>query len=152
MKVANMKTWIAMYGLIWLAFFEIILAMFLPVDYTINMAVHVPLAIAVLAFAFYIQREIRRTPCPERIKRITRTTWSLAIFQAILGVALMVGTSLSWGGLYATVISFLHVGNALAIITQASSSATSFDMWEEKEFQNMQPSEPGVPRSGESIR
>jgi len=25
--------------------------------------------------------------------------------------------------------------NALAIITQASSSATAFDMWEEKEFQ-----------------
>jgi len=28
----------------------------------------------------------------------------------------------------------LHVGNALAIITQASSSATAYDMWEEKEF------------------
>jgi hypothetical protein len=31
-------------------------------------------------------------------------------------------------------INFLHVAVALAIITQAASSATAFDMWEEKEF------------------
>jgi hypothetical protein len=31
-------------------------------------------------------------------------------------------------------LKFFHVAIALAIITQASSSATSYDMWEEKEF------------------
>jgi hypothetical protein len=72
---------------------------------------------------------------PDRIKRITRTTWYLAIFQGVLGIALALGIMLSWGSLYASVVSFVHVVNALAIITQASSSATAFDMWEEKEFQ-----------------
>ena len=129
-----MQTWSAMYGIIWLAFFEIVLVLFLPFDYIINLAIHVVIAVGLLGFAFYIYRNVRLTSCPDRIKRITKTTWNLSIFQSVLGVALALGIALSWGGLYSSVISFLHVGNALAIISQASSSATAFDMWEEKEF------------------
>jgi large-conductance mechanosensitive channel len=126
-----------MYGIIWIAFFEVLTALFLHLGNIIDDSVHVILGLALLGFAFYIYRHVRQTPCPERIKLITRTTWFLSIFQAVLGVALLVGTALSWGDIYAGVISFLHVGTALAIITQASSSATAFDMWEEKEFETV---------------
>ena len=133
-----MKTWAAMYGIIWLAFLEIMLVLFLPFAYAINVAIHVVIGGAILGFAFFIYRNVRRTSCPDRIKRITRATWNLCILQAALGVALVLGIVLSWGSLYATVLSFLHVGNALAIITQASSSAMAFDMWEEKEYTETQ--------------
>ena len=129
-----MKTWAAMYGIIWLAFLEIMLVLFLPFGYTIDVAIHIIIAVAMLGLAFFIYRNVRVTPCPDRIKRITKTTWNLSLLQAVLGLALLLGAALQWGSLYATVVSFLHVGNALAIITQASSSATAFDMWEEKEF------------------
>jgi hypothetical protein len=62
------------------------------------------------------------------------TTFALAIFQGVLGLALATGIYLSWGTTYSEVISFLHVVTSIAIITQASSSATAYDMWEEKEF------------------
>lgn len=129
-----MKTWVEMYLIIWLAFLEIMLVMFLPVSYTINMIIHSILGVAILYFAYEIYHRVHLTSCPDRIKRITRVTWSLAVIQAILGIVLAIGIALSWGSLFSTVLAFLHVGNALAIITQASSSATAYDMWEEKEF------------------
>lgn len=130
----GLKTWAAMYGLIWLAFFEIILVLFPAFDSTIVLVLHSVLGVGILALAFYIQRAVRGTSCPDRIKRITRTTFGLAVFQGALGIALAAGMMLSWGVFYAAVVNFLHVANAIAIITQASSSATAFDMWEEKEF------------------
>lgn len=129
-----------MYGLIWLAFIEILVVLFPAFDYSVNIVLHGVLGVGILASSFYIQRAVRRTSCPDRIKRITKTTFSLAIFQGVLGLALAVGLALSWGSLYSTVINFLHVANAIAIITQASSSATAFDMWEEKEFDVPAPS------------
>ena len=86
-----MQTWSAMYGIIWLAYFEIILALFLPFDYIINLAIHAVIAVGLLGFAFYIYRNVRLTSCPDRIKRITRTTWNLSKFQAVLGVVSCVG-------------------------------------------------------------
>jgi hypothetical protein len=127
-----------MYGLIWLAFFEIIFVLFSPLGFAIDLPVHALLGVGILALAFYAQRKVKQSACPDRIKRITKTTWVLAIFQGVLGVALAAGVVLSLGSTYSTVIAFLHVVNALAIITQASSSATAFDMWEEKEFQTVQ--------------
>jgi hypothetical protein len=58
-----------------------------------------------------------------------------ALPSRLRGVALAAGDSLSWGPIYIGVVGFLHVATALAIITQASSSATAYDMWEEREFQ-----------------
>jgi len=130
-----MRTWVAMYTVIWLAFFEILLVLFPAFGYTANITLHGILGIGILAFAFYIQRAVRATSCPARIKRIAVTTFALAIFQGLLGLALAAGIQLSWGSTYTNVMSFLHVGTSIAIITQASSSATAFDMWEEKEFQ-----------------
>ena len=125
----------AMYAIIWVAFFQILFILFSPLGDAVNLAVHVVIALAILGLAFTVYRGVGRTSCPDRIKRITKTTWYLALFQGVLGLALALGVMLSWGSVYTGVIGFLHVGNALAIITQASSSATAYDMWEEKEFQ-----------------
>jgi len=140
-----MDVWKSMYLIIWIAFLQIMFILFSPLDDMVNLAVHVAIALAVLSLAFVIYRGVGRTNCPDRIKRITRATWYLAIFQGVLGLALALGMALSWGSLYVSVVSFVHVANALAIITQVSSSATAYDMWEEKEFQG--PSAPiqGLP-------
>lgn len=124
-----------MYLIIWVAFFQILFILFSPLGDMVNLAVHVVIAIAVLGLAYTVYRGVGRTSCPDRIKRITKTTWYLAIFQGVLGIALALGVMFSWGSIYVELVSLLHVANALAIITQASSSATAYDMWEEKEFQ-----------------
>jgi len=124
-----------MYLVIWVAFFQIIFVLFSPLSDLLNLPVHVVVAIVILGLTFTIYRNISRTSCPDRIKRITKTTWYLAVFQGVLGIVLALGVVLSVGSAYVEVVSILHVGNALAIITQASSSATAYDMWEEKEFE-----------------
>lgn len=130
-----MRTWQLMYLIIWIAFFQIIFILFSPLTYSVNVVVHGLIGITILVLAFQVNRELSGSSCPDRIKRITKTTRNMAVLQGALGIALGVGYALSWGSLYEGVVSFLHVANALAIITQASSSATAFDMWEEKEFQ-----------------
>ena len=129
-----MKTWAAMYGLTWLVFLEIIVVLFPQFGYTVNIAIHASLGVAIPALAFLIYRGLRSTPCPERIKLISRTALTMAIVDGLLGLALLRWSPLSLGSSLTSVITFLHVGIALAVITQASSSATAFDMWEEKEF------------------
>jgi len=130
-----MEIWKNMYLVIWVAFLQILFILFSPLGDTLNLPIHVVIAILILGLAFTIYRNVSRTSCPGRIKRITRTTWYLAIFQGVLGIVLALGVALSFGSIYVGVVSLLHVGNALAIITQASSSATAYDMWEEKEFE-----------------
>ena len=125
-----------MYTVIWLAFFEILLVLFPAFSYDVNITLHGILGVGILAFAYYIYRAVRATSCPARIKRIAATTFAFAIFQGVLGLALAAGIHFSWGSTYTDVISFFHVAISIAIITQASSSATAFDMWEEKEFQS----------------
>lgn len=130
-----MDNWKAMYAIIWVAFLQIMFILFSPLGEPVDLAVHVVVALAILGLAFAVYRGVGHTSCPPRIKRITKTTWYLAIFQGVLGLALAVGVMLSWGSAYVGAVSFVHVATALAIITQASSSATAYDMWEEKEFQ-----------------
>ncbi|MDG7008584.1 MAG: hypothetical protein JRN06_10135 [Nitrososphaerota archaeon] len=130
-----MDNWKAMYAIIWVAFFQIVFILFSPLGDAVDLVVHVVVAVAILGLAFAVYRGVRRTSCPSRIKRITKTTWYLAIFQGVLGLALAAGVMLSWGSTYFGAVGFMHVATALAIITQASSSATAYDMWEEKEFQ-----------------
>ena len=139
-----------MYLIIWVAFFQILFILFSPLSDELNLPVHVLIAIAILGLAFSIYRGVGRTSCPDRIKRITKTTWYLAIFQGVLGIALALGVTLSWGSTYVWVVILLHVANALAIITQASSSATAYDMWEEKEFQVPPDSSPNLHQTSSS--
>ncbi|HXY56186.1 MAG TPA: hypothetical protein VEH01_01100 [Nitrososphaerales archaeon] len=130
-----------MYLVIWVAFIQILFILVSPLSDALNLPVHVVIALVILGLTFTIYRNVSRTSCPDRIKRITRTTWYLAILQGALGVLLALGVVLSFGSVYIGVMSLLHVGNALAIITQASSSATAYDMWEENEFVSS-PSQP----------
>jgi len=129
-----MENWKNMYLVIWVAFFQILFILFSPLSDMLNLPVHVVIAVVILGLTYTIYRNASRTSCPDRIKRITKTTWYLAILQGVLGIVLVLGVVLSLGSIYVVVASILHVGNALAIITQASSSATAYDMWEEKEF------------------
>lgn len=56
------------------------------------------------------------------------------MFQSILGVPLFLNFRMDFGLPFAGVIETLHAIMALAIITQAASMATAYDMWEEHEF------------------
>ena len=137
-----MKTWSAMYALVWVAFLDILIGLFSPFGYPFDLPVHAVVGLAIIGLAFTIQRKVKSTDCPGRIKRITRVTWYLALLQVLLGAILVATTALAPGGLAVTVVVFVHAVNAIAIITQASSSATAFDMWEEKEFAPAQAASP----------
>ena len=128
-----MKTWAMMYGIIWAAFFQILVVLFPALGASVALGIHLVLGVIVLALAYLIYVRVRATSCPDRIKRITKATFGFAVFETFLGVALYEAQKGN-SGLLTDSISFLHVAVALAIITQASSSATAFDMWEEKEF------------------
>jgi cytochrome b561 len=130
-----LKTYAAMYGLIWLCLIQILFLYFSPFDDASTVAVHGTLGVLIFVLAFYISRKVQSTSCPDRIKRITRTTRNLALFQGLLGLALAGVVMMSLATIYASVIGLIHLANSLAIITQASSSATAYDMWEEREFQ-----------------
>jgi len=136
-----MQSWKSMYLIIWVSFLQILFILFSPFAEMVNLGVHVIIGLAVLVLAFVVYRAVRMTVCPDRIKRITKTTRNLAVLQGALGIALAIGIFSSLGSSYIGFVSFLHVGNALAIITQSSSSATAYDMWEEKEFQVPTPSQ-----------
>jgi hypothetical protein len=138
----RVKTWHVTYGLIWVAFLDILLGLFSPFGYPVIIPVHAVVGLLILGLAFNIKRRVGSSQCPDRIKRITRTTWYLAILQLVLGALLAGATSISLSGPIMTLIVLVHAANALAIVTQASSSATAFDMWEEKEFGPPAPAQP----------
>jgi len=94
---------------------------------------HFLVGLGVLILAWTNYAAIKRTQAPNRIIRISKTTAILAVVQILIGIlnyALMMGLSTSLG----TAVNILHLIVALAIISQASSTATAYDMWEEKEF------------------
>ncbi len=138
-----MKTWSVMYLLVWIAFFQIIIILFPVLDQMSTDYLHGVVGLIVVAVAMYAYSLVRKSSCPERIKRISKTTAILGVVQGVLGVILFAGIMFHFGSIFQDIILFLHVVNALAIITQAASSATAFDMWEEKEFLGEHP--PVVP-------
>ncbi len=136
-----MKTWSVLYGLIWAAFFQIFLIVFLlslsPTGtmYDATIGLHIVIGIIVIALAGISFRLVQKSGCPDRIKRISRVTMILAGFQGVLGIILYAVMHFYPSASTAIdVVLLLHVGTALAIISQSSSSATAYDMWEEKEF------------------
>jgi hypothetical protein len=95
---------------------------------------HTILGLVILGLAHYNNAQISKTEAPNRLKRIAKSTAMLATIQLILGVVLLFNLMLSIGIPMVWIIAFLHLVIALAIITQASSVATAYDMWEEKEI------------------
>ena len=128
-----MGLWKPLYAMVWLAFLQIVIII-LP-RFTIYLVdVHVALGLIILALAHYNSAQIKKTKAPTRLKRIAKSTAILATLQIILGVILYANLRLNVNVPLVSVIAFIHLVIALAIITQASSVATAYDMWEEKEY------------------
>ena len=123
-----------MYLLVWITFLQIIIIIFPVLGLTPTYYLHTFVGLILVGVAMASYSLVRKTACPDRIKRISKTTAILAVIQGILGILLLAGIMLHFGTVFQDIILFIHVVNALAIITQASSSATAFDMWEQKEF------------------
>jgi hypothetical protein len=91
---------------------------------------HFVVGLTVLGLAIVNCRGLGRTSAPARVKRISKVIPGMATFDGLLGIPLYL---LSEGTIrWAT--NLLHLIVAVAIIAQASSVATAYDMWEEKEF------------------
>ncbi len=129
--------WKQLYAMIWLAFLQIVIA-FLAIDFssfeTYLVNGHAFLGLVILGLAHYNNAQIKKTTAPDRLKRIVKSTAVLATLQIILGVIVFANVVLGMGIPFVDAISVLHLMVALAIITQASSVATAYDMWEEKEY------------------
>jgi heme A synthase len=128
-----MKIWRQLYLIVWLAFLQIIVIL-LPGFGTSLVDLHVLIGLAILALAHYDYAQLKRTEAPNRLKRIAKSTAILATFQIILGIILYANVRLNVSIPLVDIIVFVHLVIALAIITQASSVATAYDMWEEHEF------------------
>lgn len=122
--------------MVWLVFFQIIIIL-LPRFTFYLVDAHVVLGLVILGLAHFNNAQIRKTNAPERLKRIVKATAALATFQIILGVILYANLRLNVSVPLASIIVFLHLVTALAIITQAASAATGYDMWEERELTSL---------------
>jgi hypothetical protein len=126
--VNALKLWARLYLLIWLAFLQFFVTAFSEIFGVLYLHSVVGLAVLVLAIMNY--REIMKTSAPNRVKRISKAIPAMAGLNGVIGIPLYVFTegTISWA------ITVLHLAVALAMIAQASSTATAYDMWEEKEF------------------
>jgi hypothetical protein len=130
-----MELWKRLYGTIWLAFFCCVL---LPrwMGQYVGLPLHVLLGLALL---FITQGNVRRLSSltvPARLTRISKVTAGFALFQVISGIALAGIMHLTPNLPYASpVLRGVHAVIALAVLAQASSVATAYDMWEEREFE-----------------
>jgi hypothetical protein len=137
LRVDSMNIWKQLYAMVWLAFLQIVIiliTLYVPGFKTYLVYGHTFLGLVILGLAHYNSAQIKRTEAPSRLKRIVKSTAALATLQIILGVILFASVILAIGIPFIGVIAFFHIVTALAIITQASSVATAYDMWEEKEY------------------
>jgi len=129
-----MPLWKKLYATVWLAFFSCVLIprWIVPV---VGLPLHILVGLGMLWITQLNMRQLAVLRVPDRLKRISKVTAGFAIFQIICGLALGAATHF-WPGLpvVSTVLRGAHVVCALTILAQASSVATAYDMWEEKEF------------------
>lgn len=131
-----MSIWRQLYAMVWLAFLQIVLGVFeFPLELRQYLLyAHMTLGFVILGLAHYNNVQIKKTAAPGRLKRTAKATAMLATIQPILGLTLLTIFMMGLDTPFIGVIVFIHLGIALAIITQASSVATAYDMWEDKEF------------------
>jgi hypothetical protein len=129
-----MLLWKRLYNTVWLAFFSCILISRLLGSH-VGTPVHVILGLLLVIMTVSNARSLSALPVPERLKRISKVTAGFALFQMLNGLA-MGGIMHLYANLSGilSVLHGIHVICALAILAQASSVATAYDMWEEKEF------------------
>ena len=128
-----MKMWQQLYLIVWLAFLQIIIIL-LPRFGGDLVDLHAVLGLVILGLAHYDNSKLSKSTAPNRLKRIAKSTAILATVQIILGLILYANLRLNVNVPLVDLVTFLHLVVALAIITQASSVATAYDMWEEHEL------------------
>jgi hypothetical protein len=129
-----MLLWKKLYNTVWLAFF---LCVLIPrwLGSHIGLPLHLLLGLLMLVLTQSNVRSLTALPVPVRLQRISKATAGFAIFQLVCGMALGgVGHLAPNSPFIIQTLRVLHVVCALAILAQASSVATAYDMWEEKEF------------------
>lgn len=129
-----MPLWRKLYNTVWLAFFAcVLISRWLGPH--IGTSLHIILGVLLVIVTLANARSLAALAVPARLKRISKTTAGFAIFQLASGLVL--------GGIrhlapslpvLPSILHGVHVVCALAILAQASSVATAYDMWEEKEF------------------
>jgi hypothetical protein len=125
-----------LYATVWLAFFSCILIPRWMGPYA-GLPLHGLLGVVLLFLTCANARNLAVLPVPARLKRISKVTAGIAMFQLLMGLGLGIVTHLAPNLLFVfAAVRVAHVVCALAILAQASSVATAYDMWEEKEFQN----------------
>jgi hypothetical protein len=129
-----MRLWRRLYSTVWLAFFCCVLIPRWMGPY-VGLAVHLVLGLAMVFVTWTNTRRLQSLPVPDRLKRISKVTAGFAVFQLIAGIVLG-GAAHSVPGMriLSSVLRSMHVVSALAILSQTSSVATAYDIWEEKEF------------------
>ena len=128
-----MVIWKQLYAMVWLVFLQIVIIL-MPRFTLYLVDAHVILGLAILALAHYNNAQMKHTEAPNRLKRITKSTAILATFQIILGIVLYANLRMNVNVPLIEVIVVIHLVTALAIITQAASVATAYDMWENHEY------------------
>ena len=129
----KMRMWKQLYLIVWLTFLQIIIIL-IPFLWSGLVDLHAALVFVILGLAHYDYATLKRTDAPNRLKRIAKSTAALATFQVILGIILYSNLRLNVSIPLVQVVTFIHLVTALAIITQAASVATAYDMWEEHEY------------------
>ncbi len=129
-----MELWRKLYNTVWLAFFSCVLIPRWMGAYA-GFPVHAVLGILMLLVVSGNARKLGALSVPDRLKRISKVTAGLSFFQLVVGAAMGGIAHLAPQLPYAlSVLRGIHIVCALAILSQASSTATGYDMWEEKEF------------------
>jgi hypothetical protein len=130
-----MELWKKLYGTVWLAFFCCVLIPRWMGQY-VGLPLHVLLGLVLLLMTLGNVKRLSAMPVPVRLKRISKVTAGFAVFQVISGMALAGVMHLAPKLPYLSpALRGAHAVIALAILAQASSVATAYDMWEEKEFE-----------------
>jgi hypothetical protein len=149
-----MRLWGVLYLAIWVVLLEFLLAM-IPEGQSVLVYFHAALGFLIVLLAYYNRTALRQTTAPGRIKRIAAATFSLSIVLAVLGPLIFFNLGSGWPILFGLTfwngLVLLHVVTAFAVITQMASTATAYDMWEEKEFlKETQPGEVPPPPTAAS--
>lgn len=132
-----MALWSKLYNTVWLSFFSCVLIPRWMGRYA-GPPVHVLLGLILLILTVTNARRLAELPVPIRLKRISKVTAQFALFQVVGGLVLGAVTHLAPDlPVVGPVLRGAHVIVALAILAQASSVATAYDMWEEKEFSSV---------------
>ena len=141
-----MLLWQRLYNVIWLAFFDCLLVRRWFGSWVV-LVLHVLIGVALLVLTQVNARELAAKACPDRLKRISAITAKLAIVQAVLGVGLGALGHFDVHWLIPRLAGAFHLVVALAILAQASSTATGHDMWEEREWTPEPPAPPATPEA-----